>query len=165
MREPRGAATALQNLIEEVILTFRQLRAASAEIHGAGTPMPGQRGVLIDLARLGPQTVAEMAKARGVSRQHVQALVDGFRGRGLVELAENPAHKRSRLVGLTGKGRTLVKAMLARERAALAFLNRPIPAAQLRSATAVLRALRRRLHDHSWKSPKEGARPRSRIRS
>jgi DNA-binding MarR family transcriptional regulator len=164
MTDRRETVTRLQDLVDEVILTFRQLRAVSAEIHGGGTPMPGQRGVLIDLARLGPATVAGMARARGVSRQHVQALVDGFRARGLVDLAENPAHRRSRLVALTAKGRSLVKAMLARERGALAFLNAAVPPAQLRTATAVLRALRERLHDHSWEPPKGRARPRPRSR-
>ena len=150
MREPRADGTELQGLIEEVIATFRELRAASAEIHGDGTPMPGQRGVLIDLARLGPQTAAGMARARGVSRQHVQALVDGFRARGLVELAENPGHRRSKLVALTRKGRGLVKVMLERESVALRFLDEAIPPARIRTATSVLQVLRRKLHAHSW---------------
>jgi DNA-binding MarR family transcriptional regulator len=81
-----------------------------------------------------------------------------------VDLAENPAHRRSRLVALTAKGRTLVRAMRARERAALAFLNGAIPPAQLRTATAVLRALRERLQDHSWEAPKARARPGPRRR-
>jgi DNA-binding MarR family transcriptional regulator len=160
----RGNATQLQELIEEVIVTFRQLRTASAEMHGDGTPMPGQRGVLIDLARVGPQTAAGMAHARGVSRQHIQALVDRFRARGLVDLAENPAHRRSKLVGLTGKGRALVKAMLERERAALRSLDAAIPSAQIRTATAVLQALRQRLRDHPWERRKGSARLHQRGR-
>jgi len=160
----RGNATQLQALIEEVIGTFRQLRAASAEIHGDGTPMPGQRGVLIDLDRLGPQTVAGMARARGVSRQHIQVLVDRFRARGLVDLAENPAHRRSRLVRLTGKGRVLVKAMMKRERAVLTTLDAAIPSARIRTATAVLQALRQRLHDHPWERQKGTARLHRRAR-
>src|SRR5438270_4927789 len=99
-----GDTARIEELIEEVIATFRRLRVASAEIHGDGAPMPGQRGVLIDLARMGPQTVAGMARGRGVSRQHVQALVDGFLARRLVDLAENPAHRRSKLVRLTRGG-------------------------------------------------------------
>jgi DNA-binding MarR family transcriptional regulator len=139
----------IEELIDEVIVTFRLLRVASAEIHGEGAPMPGQRGVLIDLARMGPQTVAAMARSRGVSRQHVQALVDGFLARGLVELAENPAHRRSKLVRLTRDGKVLVQRMLARERAALGSLNLGLPPARIRSAAAVLRALRQRLQDYS----------------
>lgn len=164
MKVRRGDATRIPELIEEVIVTFRQLRAASAEIHGDGTPMPGQRGVLVDLDRVGPQTAAGMARARGVSRQHVQALVDRFRARGLVDLVENPAHRRSKLVGLTENGRSLVKAMLERERAALRFLDVAIPTAQIRTAIAVLQALRRELHHHPWERRKESARLHQRAR-
>src|ERR1700681_3296602 len=100
MKAPPADIARIEELIEEVIVTFRLLRVVSAEIHGDGAPMPGQRGVLIDLARMGAQTVAGMARGRGVSRQHIQALVDGFLARGLVELAENPAHRRTKLVRL-----------------------------------------------------------------
>jgi DNA-binding MarR family transcriptional regulator len=146
----RGDVTRIQELIDEVIVTFRQLRVVSAEIHGDGAPMPGQRGVLLDLARMGPQTVSGMARARAVSRQHIQALVDYFRTRGLVDLVENPNHRRSKLVRLTRNGRVLVKAMVERERAALSSLDLAIPPVQIRRAAAVLRALRQHLQDHRW---------------
>jgi DNA-binding MarR family transcriptional regulator len=106
--------------------------------------------LLVDLARTGPQTVPNMARARAVSRQHVQALVDRFRARGLVELAENPNHRRSRLVRLTRNGRAQVKSMLQRETAALRSLGLAIPPQQIRSAARALQTLRQQLHDHSW---------------
>jgi DNA-binding MarR family transcriptional regulator len=137
--------TRIQELIEEVIATFRRLRVVSAELHGDGTPMPGQRGVLIDLDRVGPQTVANIARARAVSRQHIQALVNGFRARGLVEFAENPNHRRSKLVRLTRNGRALVKAMLKRESAALGSRGLVLPPAQIRSAVKTLQTLRQQL--------------------
>jgi DNA-binding MarR family transcriptional regulator len=164
MAVPRGDAPQIQELIEEVIVTFRQLRVVSAEIHGDGAPMPGQRGVLIDLARLGPQTVAGMARMRAVSRQHIQALVDGFQARGLVELAENPNHRRSKLVRLTASGRGLVKAMVVRENAALGSLDLAMPAAQIRRAAAVLRSLRQHLQDSPWARGRGKARLQRRVR-
>jgi DNA-binding MarR family transcriptional regulator len=144
----RGDVTRIQELIDEVIATFRQLRVVSAEIHGDGAPMPGQRGVLIDLARMGPQTVSGMARARAVSRQHIQALVDYFGARGLVELVENPNHRRSKLVRLTRNGTVLVKAMVERERAALSSVELAISPAQIRRAAVVLRELRQHLQDY-----------------
>jgi DNA-binding MarR family transcriptional regulator len=163
MMGTRGNTTRIQELIEEVIVTFRQLRVVSAEIHGDGAPMPGQRGVLIDLARTGPQTVAGMARARAVSRQHVQALVDGFRARGLVELAENPNHRRSKLVRLTRDGRVLVKAMVERESAALSSFDLAIPPAQIRRAAVVLRALRQHLQAYPFARRRGKARLRRRA--
>ena len=140
-----SGTAAIEDLIEEIVSAFRQLRVVSAAVHGDGAPMPGQRGVLVDLERLGPKTVAGMARARGVSRQHIQALVDGFRSRGLVAMADNPAHRRSKLVALTSGGRALVKAMLKRERAALGALDLRVAPAQVRSAAATLRAFRQQL--------------------
>ncbi len=148
MSQARKQVVHVQELIEEVIVTFRRLRVAAAEIHGAGSPMPGQRGVLMDLARA-DQTVAEMARSRGVSRQHVQALVDNFCRRGLVELADNPAHRRSKLVSLTTKGKELIKAMARRELAALGSLEIAVPAIELQKAAAALRVLGQALRDYS----------------
>jgi len=53
-----------------------------------------RRGVLRSLARLGPQTVPQMAGARPVSRQHIQTIVNALAADGLVETIDNPAHKR-----------------------------------------------------------------------
>lgn len=149
MQDPEDAAL-LQELIEEVVLTFRQLRVASSIIHGDGAPIPGQRGVLIDLAHRGPQTVSGMARARGASRQHIQGLVNDFKSRGLVEFGENPAHRRSKLVHLTPKGKTLVKTMGKNESAAISSLGLTLDPGRIRRAAEVLRTVRERLQTFSW---------------
>lgn len=135
-------AEALKELIEETILLFRRLRVISAEIHGKGVPIAGQRGVLMDLANGGPQTVPAMARARGVSRQNIQVLIDRFRSDGLVELSDNPAHQRSKLVRLTAKGTQVTIAMSKREAEMLASLDITISPPQIRNATSVLRKFR-----------------------
>lgn len=145
----------IRSLIEEVILTFRRLRVVSAEIHGGGAPIPGQRGVLIELLRTGPQTVPAMARTRGVSRQNIQVLVDRFRSRGLIELEQNPAHRRSKLVRLTRNGASLVKTMNEREGLVLRSLKLAISPAQFQNATAVLRAFRARLEEHPWENRRQ----------
>lgn len=132
----------IQAFIEEVIQTFRRLRILSSEIHGEGFPIPGQRGILMDLANQGDQTVPEMARARGVSRQNVQVLIDRFLDEGLVEMANNPAHKRSRLVRLSPAGKDLVRKMRQSEARALKSLGLKIPAKQVRKAAGVLRTMR-----------------------
>jgi DNA-binding MarR family transcriptional regulator len=83
-----------------------------------------------------------MARARPVSRQHIQGLVNLLLEDRLVELADNPAHRRSKLVRLTAGGEALVDEMLKRE----AKLFRSLPAApstkQLRHAAETLAAVR-----------------------
>src|SRR4051794_3007825 len=63
-------------LVETVITTFRTLRIAGGKLHGRSGPLTGERGVIMDLARIGPDTVPNMARVRGTSRQHIQAIVD-----------------------------------------------------------------------------------------
>ena len=153
-------AEAVRELIETVIATFRQFRVSSSAIHGDGTPIPGQRGVLVGLAA-GEQTVADMARARGVSRQHIQTLVDRFRDRGLVAFSTNPRHRRSKLVVLTAKGRAEVDAMLRRENTVLRSMSAPGSAAEIRHAVAVLRRVAGQFEAHFATPGKGRARKRA----
>ncbi len=100
-----AAAAALPSLFAETVALFHRLRATAAQMHGQGELSAGRRGILFELARLGPQSVPQMARARPVSRQYVRGLVDGLRADGLVDLAANPAHRRARweLKGFTGE--------------------------------------------------------------
>ena len=53
-----------------------------------------------------PQTVAQIARRMGLSRQAVQRVVHDLVAHGLVQLADNPDHKRAPLVALTDDGKT-----------------------------------------------------------
>ena len=79
----------------------------------------GMRAVLEFLRRNGPATVPTIARSRGVSRQHIQALVNLLLGQHLAEAADNPAHRRSLLVQLTAKGAQTIDRMRRREAAVL----------------------------------------------
>ncbi|MGE3191325.1 MAG: MarR family winged helix-turn-helix transcriptional regulator, partial [Vicinamibacterales bacterium] len=97
--------TTLESLADETRRLFYRLRAASAHAHGGNDVTAGLRGVMQAIADAGAQTVPQMARARLVSRQHIQVLVDELVERKLVELLNNPAHKRSKLVRLSTQGR------------------------------------------------------------
>lgn len=51
-----------------------------------------------------PQTVAQIARNMGQTRQGVQRLINEMEQQGIVGLAENPHHKRAKLIRLTEKG-------------------------------------------------------------
>jgi DNA-binding MarR family transcriptional regulator len=138
-------AAALQALIDETRALFHRLRAAAGELHGQGAATAGRRGVLASLRARGPQTVPEMARARPVSRQHIQVLVNALARDGLVESAPNPAHRRSHLVRLTPRGEALIDAMRKREAQRLAEIARALPARDLAAAAATLTAVREQL--------------------
>ncbi|MEW1612367.1 MULTISPECIES: MarR family transcriptional regulator [unclassified Streptomyces] len=55
-----------------------------------------------------PLPVAGIARAMGITRQSVQRIADLLVGRGLAEYVENPAHRRAKLLRVTGAGRDAV---------------------------------------------------------
>ena len=145
-KRPAPDEPAFELLGREVRGLFHQLRASAEAIHAAPAGLPiAQRAVLESLDREGPATVPALARARPVSRQHLQALVNAHLEAGLVETRLNPAHRRSALVALTPAGRRRFAAIRARERHALARRKLPASDIELREAARILRALREHL--------------------
>jgi DNA-binding MarR family transcriptional regulator len=136
------AARPFELLVREIRLSFFALKAAAEALHADPDGLTaGHRGVLESLAD-GARTVPALARARPVSRQHIQILVNRLLALGLVLTRENPASRRSPLVELTPAGRERFQHMLARERAAYPDDNLPIPEHRLREAAETLRGLR-----------------------
>ncbi len=148
---PAAAPSPLETVFGETVALFHRLRVVAEQVHGQGEMSAGRRGVLKGLDRLGPQTVPQMARARPVSRQHIQALVNVLAKEGRVELRENPAHRRSRLVCLTAEGKELVDRMNRREAKLLARVDIDIAEKDLRAAAALLRSLREFFESPRWK--------------
>ena len=98
------------------------------------------RGLLGTLAARGPLTVPQIARAKCVSRQHVQGLVDAFWERRAVRLLANPGHARSSLVDLSDKGRAIVETCSHGDAALIRELSAG-PTADVATALAVLRRL------------------------
>jgi DNA-binding MarR family transcriptional regulator len=106
---------------------------------------------LRSLDKLGEQTVPQMARARAVSRQHVQALVNQLIVERLVELAPNPAHKRSPLARLTQLGKKTVDAMNHNEASLLGKADLGVTEKELREAAETLRTVRAYFESERWK--------------
>jgi DNA-binding MarR family transcriptional regulator len=133
----------LEGLIDEVRLLFNTLVRRGEALHAREPVTMGMRAVLEFLKRNGPTSVPAIARSRGVTRQHIQSLVNPLLEHGLVEAAANPAHRRSPLMLLTAKGERTIDRMRRREASVLGDVR--LAAAELRSAAATLRALRRSL--------------------
>ncbi|MGD2119703.1 MAG: MarR family transcriptional regulator [Chromatiales bacterium] len=52
-----------------------------------------------------PQTVSQIARSMGLTRQAVQRLVDAMQQDGFLESRTNPDHKRARLINLSARGK------------------------------------------------------------
>jgi DNA-binding MarR family transcriptional regulator len=128
-------------LDEAVALNFRLLRVAE-ELHRQGPASSARRGVLRTLSDEGPQSVPQMARTRGVTRQHVQTLVNSLMEEGLVEVAPNPAHRKSVLIQLTNAGKQAVRDNTRREAVLVKECTPYVELGELETAYDVLHRVR-----------------------
>lgn len=86
----------------------------------------------------GPATVAQIGRMLGLTRQSVQRVADLLAGDGLVAYAENPAHRRAKLVKLTPHGKRTLKAIQAAQTAWADDLGAQLGAGDIQGANDVL---------------------------
>jgi len=84
------------------------------------------RAVLELLRERGAQTVPHIARARKVTRQHIQVIADRLLAVGLVRIKENPRDRRSPLLELTEQGGKICAELRARELTLLNELGRTL---------------------------------------
>lgn len=142
---------AVDELTMMAALLYFRMRKAAEEMLGEGAQSSGRRSLLKSLVKGQPQTVPQMARLRAVSRQHIQKLVNGLLADGLVELADNPSHKRSKLVRITDAGRNAAEETARREAEILPRLARGIALEDIRTATRVLEQLKAAFEGERWR--------------
>lgn len=134
---------ALVALTEEVRLFYQSLVQLGDEIHStsaATAPISmGMRAVLEFLEREGDCTVPDMARARRVTRQRIQTLVNNLAALSLVHSRDNPATRRSPLIALTREGARTIADMRKREGR---YLKLDMDARRLLAAAQTLRSVR-----------------------
>jgi len=135
---------ALKPLFSEVSLLATRLRFAPAFSDEAGLAASASN-VLRVLAESGPQTVPQIARVRGTSRQNIQILVNRLLEDGCVTLGGNPAHKRSGLVQLSAYGKTLFEEAVSKEKKFITSIAADILDADVIIANSLLREFRSRL--------------------
>ncbi len=162
-RAARPEERAFEHVVAETRALFQRLKLVAEQVHGQGEASATRRGVLQSLARLGPQTVPSLARTRGVSRQYLQSVVDELLEERLVELVENPAHRRSSLVALVAKGRACVRAMEEREAKLMARFPLGVTERELRQAASVLARVRSSFESLEWLHAVDARAPRRRA--
>src|ERR1035437_2753233 len=137
----------LDRLFDEVrLLEHRLVQGAERRPPGAGKNLP-LGAVLEYLLRCGPTSVPDIARARYVSRQHIQTIIDNLADAGLVHGKPNPAHRRSPLFTLTDSGASAITAIHERERQLLKARLTGIDRDDVAAAVALLTAVRGALDD------------------
>lgn len=111
MKKPRRTAASPQSidlLLRENLFLFFRARALGDRMFAGVGQSPGKISLMRSVYEEGPQSVAQIARARPVARQGVQRMADQLAADGLIDFVENPAHMRSKLVRLTPAGRRLL---------------------------------------------------------
>jgi DNA-binding MarR family transcriptional regulator len=92
-----------------------------------------------------PAPVVRLAENMGLTRQSVQRVTDDLADAGLVNFAENPNHRRAKLVKLTRQGEALYSAASRRQGPWAQRLRAGISTKEIEAATQTLARLRERL--------------------
>ncbi|GAB4182306.1 MAG: hypothetical protein Fur006_18020 [Coleofasciculaceae cyanobacterium] len=141
------AGQAIEDLIIEIVATFFLLRAEGMRIGVVSPSGEGYWSVLRLLKINGPQTVPQLARYRYVPRQSVQKLANEMLKDGVIELVNNPAHKRSKLLRLTSRGDIVFQEMSDRIAKLAETLAKQQDAAQLQNAADVVKKLHEQLRE------------------
>jgi DNA-binding MarR family transcriptional regulator len=133
---------ALADRLAEVYLVVGPLYRKVSRVVEHAQPVMGMsvgvRAVLDQLRRGGDLTVPQMARDQDLSRQFVQRMVNDARDAGWVELVDNPAHRRSSLVRLTGAGARAIAAVIGREHELLRQVGGGLTGAEVDATLRVL---------------------------
>ncbi len=116
------------------------------------------RWQVLGAIQIDQRTVSQIARVMGLTRQSVQRSVDRLEAGGLVSYADNPAHKRARLVALTARGRSVLERIVRREESWSAALAAPLGPTRLRSALGVIRTVRQALESAERATRSRGTR-------
>jgi DNA-binding MarR family transcriptional regulator len=134
-RTPAGDAFA-QFAITVIRLSGLLIAAGDALTSPVG--QTSARWLVLATVDEGPRTVAQIARQLGLARQSVQRVADLLADDGLVAYAENPAHRRAKLVKLTPPGKKTLKAIQAAQTIWADNLGAQLGVGSLEEANSVL---------------------------
>jgi DNA-binding MarR family transcriptional regulator len=132
---------AIADLMLEVAQCFFRIRALGQRTGLITSWGGGSFGFMRSLALIGPLNVPQIARMRPTSRQRMQRRADELAAEGLVELIDNPRHRRSKLVRLTRKGDARYRNMSARFLAIASTMGDELSEADIRKAAEIVRRL------------------------
>jgi DNA-binding MarR family transcriptional regulator len=141
MSAGEAATQPLQQAIQAVRRLFHALSGAAGRAQADLGITASMRAVLDALYEGGPRTVPRIARGQGVSRQHVQVVVNALLAQGLVECVDNPDHLRSPLLRLSAAGTKACEAVRRREGRLLTEVARRIPGGDLKVTLKTLNAM------------------------
>ena len=143
-------ATALRQAYNEVVLEVFRLNGAlivSGDALSKDLGLTSARWQVLGAIILSPVPlpVAHIARNMGLTRQGVQRTVDDLKRLGMVQLRDNPHHRRAMLVVTTEQGDQAFRTALERQDRWMTIVDPGLTVAQLEQTSAALRQFRNRL--------------------
>src|SRR5262245_26639037 len=139
----------MQDLEELIWETRRLFQALAVAMDQALKPLrikASERALIEFLAKESqPISLAELARKRSVSRQHIHQSLGRLKNPHLIERTPDPNDARSVLLRLTDEGRSLWKEIRKIDHVVLRHLARDVDAGKAQAATKTLRGIRERL--------------------
>ena len=145
MNEP---TTTAGDAFGEIVLEVFRLNGRLIDAGNSLTAPVGQtsaRWQVLGVVAGGPASVAQVARAMGLTRQAVQRTADLLAADGLVRYTDNPDHRRAKLVTVTPEGLRVLGYIRQRQARWANRIGGQHDLEQMRTAAAVLRRLRESL--------------------
>jgi DNA-binding MarR family transcriptional regulator len=139
---PQG--TALTGLILETFRVNGLLLAAGDRLTSE-FGLSSARWQVMGAIEEAPLPVAQIARNMGLTRQAVQRVANVLADEGLTEFAENPDHRRAKLVSLTVAGRAVLEKINRRQIEWSNRLAEEQDPAEIEAALGVMQSFHRRL--------------------
>ncbi len=133
--------------LEVFRLNGRLLRAGDELAKPVG--LTSSRWQILGVVEHGPASVAHVAREMGLSRQSVQRTADLLAEDGLVEYADNPHHRRAKLMKITSQGREALDYIEQRQVEWTDRIGGEHDLEDLRTAVTVLRRIRESLEQRT----------------
>jgi DNA-binding MarR family transcriptional regulator len=149
----KGSEREVGAIVVGIRACFSRLRAVADALHRDLGVTAAMRAVMKTVSDGEEDTVPRIARLKRVSRQNIQVIVDGLVAAGLLELADNPAHKRSPLIVLTKRGRATFREMRRRESSVLKAIAEGLSPTAMKATIDTLVALQRRLERMETEHP------------
>ena len=121
---------------------FHRLKAYGDDVHADFGVNASMRGVLESLVEGGPLTVPQIARLKGVSRQHIQLVVNALAAKGFAAIEDNPNDARSPLVRITKTGGALYRKIVVRETKILSAFAQQFSPSDLAVTRRVLESIK-----------------------
>lgn len=136
-----GSGSTLDLFLRTNLFLYFRARAVGEILSQRFGLSTGQWSLMRSVIEEGPQTVADIARARPVARQGVQRMADQLERDGMIEYVDNPAHRRARLVRVTAKGEDTLRRLNAAFGPEIARLASAFSEQELESAHRAVKKL------------------------